>query len=419
MHDQRARLASHVFNDHQSLGKFTFSIMDDFWPRHNAMIRNEVLPLVIQAVGWYVRPLYDKTPARTSFQTGAKYVQEILEEDPSVVQELLRMPLCVFESLHAVMLDKDLLSSSKYIDVLEKLAIFLVAVGLGQSNRRLQDRFQHSGETISRIFNEVLTAVARLSLDYVRLPASDQQLATRIRDDPKYFPYFDNCLGALDGTHIDAHVPTEDQRAFRNRKGRLSQNVLGVCSFDMEFLYVLAGWEGCAHDKQVLQHAVDQKGFVVPPGKYYLGDADYSNSDIVLAPYPGIRYHRKEQTLASLRPENPMELFNLRHASLRNAIDRSFGVLKRRFQMLRTAPQFPIKTQVMLMYALCGLHNFIRQNDVEDEDGFDQEPVDIDEDTSEDNPCWFPFSDDSPAMAERRDQMATGMWRDYQAHSRR
>src|SRR6202007_1862249 len=58
-------------------------------------------------------------------------------------------------------------------------------------------------------------------------------------------------LKILDGTHI----PSSDQARYRNRKGYLSQNVLAVCNFDMQFVYVLAGWEGSAHDGRVLQDA--------------------------------------------------------------------------------------------------------------------------------------------------------------------
>lgn len=49
--------------------------------------------------------------------------------------------------------------------------------------------------------------------------------------------------------------------------------VLVGCNFDMDYLCVLAGWEGSAHDGRVLNDAV-WKDFPVIEGKYYLGDAD-------------------------------------------------------------------------------------------------------------------------------------------------
>ena len=52
----------------------------------------------------------------------------------------------------------------------------------------------------------------------------------------------------LDGTHILACVPFHMQDRFRGRKSITTQNVLAAVDFDLRFTYVLAGWEGSAHD---------------------------------------------------------------------------------------------------------------------------------------------------------------------------
>lgn len=45
-------------------------------------------------------------------------------------------------------------------------------------------------------------------------------------------------------------------------------NVLGVCAPNMQFIYVLPGWEGSAHDVRVLRNALSRPdGFRVPRGK--------------------------------------------------------------------------------------------------------------------------------------------------------
>jgi hypothetical protein len=84
-----------------------------------------------------------------------------------------------------------------------------------------------------------------------------------------------DCIAALDGSHIPAFIPVLEQVPWRNRKGFLLQNVLAACNFNLEFVYILAGWKGSAHDRRVLDDALD-KGFDVPIGKYYLADARYS-----------------------------------------------------------------------------------------------------------------------------------------------
>jgi hypothetical protein len=58
-------------------------------------------------------------------------------------------------------------------------------------------------------------------------------------------------------------------------------------------------------------------------------------------------------------PENPRELFNLRHSSLRVTVGRAWGSLKNRFKIIYNKPFYPYKTQVKLVIACCILHNWI------------------------------------------------------------
>jgi hypothetical protein len=76
-------------------------------------------------------------------------------------------------------------------------------------------------------------------------------------------------VGAIDGTHIHARVPRKMQAAFRGRKHCPTQNVLAAIDFDLKFTYVLAGWEGSAHDATILADALGRHdGLVVPEGNY-------------------------------------------------------------------------------------------------------------------------------------------------------
>ena len=62
-------------------------------------------------------------------------------------------------------------------------------------------------------------------------------------------------------------------------------------------------------------------------------------------------------------PRTPEELFNLRHASARNVIERIFGILKRRFRILYLPPEYDMSVQSRIPAALAALHNFIRHYD--------------------------------------------------------
>ena len=64
-------------------------------------------------------------------------------------------------------------------------------------------------------------------------------------------------------------VSGRDVSSYRNRHGIISQNVLAACNFDLEFMYVLSGWEGSAHDSKILNDALSRRnGLKVPQGIY-------------------------------------------------------------------------------------------------------------------------------------------------------
>lgn len=244
----------------------------------------------------------------------------------------------------------------------------------------------------------------------------------RITHDTKYKEYFKDCIGALDGTHIAAYVPANQAPPYRNRKGYLSQNVLAVCDFNLEFTYVLAGWEGSAHDCRVLEDTIVNGGLRVPSGKYLLADAGYYNTDFALTPYRGVRYHLKEQAAANLRPGNKDELFNLRHSSLRNAIERIFRVYKRRFQCFDSAPEFSLSVQIQLVFALTAIHNWICQHSVEEDMYERQELLGEDrrkEKLEQPELVTVMAKGTSSQMDQMREDMAQKMWDDYLKHTGR
>ncbi|MBA0863271.1 hypothetical protein Goshw_018857, partial [Gossypium schwendimanii] len=51
--------------------------------------------------------------------------------------------------------------------------------------------------------------------------------------------WFKNCLGALEGTHIKITVPKVDKPRYRTQKDDIETNMLGACTPDMQFVYVL------------------------------------------------------------------------------------------------------------------------------------------------------------------------------------
>ena len=76
--------------------------------------------------------------------------------------------------------------------------------------------------------------------------------------------------------------------------------------------------------------------------------AGYPNLPGYLAPYKGERYHLPEWH-RGMEPNTPKEKFNRIHSSVRNVIERSFGVLKMKWQILYKIPRFSMLTQKRLL----------------------------------------------------------------------
>jgi len=90
---------------------------------------------------------------------------------------------------------------------------------------------------------------------YVQLPDADLPTPPKIWKSPKFHPFFDHALGAIDGTHILCKSSAIDCDVTRNHKGVLTQNCLAICSFDLRFTYFLSGWEGSTADSSLFYNA--------------------------------------------------------------------------------------------------------------------------------------------------------------------
>ncbi|CAG8477206.1 7615_t:CDS:2 [Scutellospora calospora] len=60
-----------------------------------------------------------------------------------------------------------------------------------------------------------------------------------------------NVIGAIDGSHIPIHPPSQNGARFVNRKSFHSINLLGIVDFQEHFTYVLIGEAGSVNDAHV------------------------------------------------------------------------------------------------------------------------------------------------------------------------
>jgi hypothetical protein len=161
----------------------------------------------------------------------------------------------MFHSLHNLLVESYGLKSNSKSASIEALGMFLWMVGAPQSVRQADDRFERSLGTVHSMFHRVLKSVVKLAADIIR--PNDPNFSTmqdRLRN-PRFYPYFKDCIGAIDGTHVPCVVPSDKFVQHLCCKGMTTQNILAVCDFDMRFTFVLADWPGSVHDMRVFNDA--------------------------------------------------------------------------------------------------------------------------------------------------------------------
>ncbi|XP_052722993.1 uncharacterized protein LOC128193494 [Vigna angularis] len=311
--------------------------------------------------------------------------------------DIIRMSPEAFINLCERLRSTELVNDTIRSTVEQQVAQFLHIIGHNVKNRSVAFFFHRSGSTVSKQFHNVLDAILTLEAEFLIQPSGNE-----------------DCLGAIDGTHVRVKVPRCDAPRFRGRKDWPTHNVFAACDFDMKFTYVLAGWEGTASDSRILKNALDRDDpLVIPQGKCYLGDAGFMLKTTVLTPYRGVRYHLKEYTRRG--SQNARELFNHRHSSLRNVIERTFRVLKKRFPIIAsgTEPHYGLDTMTYIILACCILHNFLRG--VDNDDSLLNEVDNELNEREEHNVSSSQVREDDHRIGSGiRDSIAEHMWRDYQ-----
>ena len=208
----------------------------------------------------------NKAEYRIATESGYEWVMKTLGNTTSCYN-MFRMSQDLFLRLHSLLVESYGLKSTRRMCSMEALGLFLWICGAPQSLRQVEDRFTRSLETICRKFDKVLESVNKLAVDVIKPKDPEFENMHRRLQSPRFTPFFDNCIGAIDGTHIPVVVPSNKVVQHMGRHGYTSQNVMAICDFDMRFTFVVAGWPGSVHDMRVFKDAIDKFGdkFPHPP----------------------------------------------------------------------------------------------------------------------------------------------------------
>ncbi|KAL2901355.1 DNA-directed RNA polymerase subunit beta' [Bienertia sinuspersici] len=202
----------------------------------------------------------------------------------------------MFVALINMMVERNILSDGRYVEVSEQLGICL---------------FKHSQSTICLYFHEVLDALIALSFDIIRPHHDLAKMSAEVVNSSKYWPYF---------KVLHSITPRELK--------------LAAFSFDRIYKFLNVGWEGSAYDVTVWKDSLTQAkyGFPHPLEEVQLITCrDILSGRLGISKYcwnfssifePGVRFQVPE--FKNVPPQGIKEHFNFLQSSLRMKIVCSF-----------------------------------------------------------------------------------------------
>ena len=183
---------------------------------------------------------------------------------------------------------------------------------------------------------------------------------------------FPNCVGAVDGKHVQIQCPPNSGSLYYNYKGWFSINLMALVDGTYRFIIVDIGQYGSNADGGVFRRSEMGLRFFnnelgLPPPKELphaphlgklphciVGDEAFPLHTNLMRPYPrpkkGVRL-QKEQLI-----------FNYRLCRARRCVENAFGILAQRFRLFNRRIQMKPENVVRIVKACTVLHNYLRDN---------------------------------------------------------
>ena len=164
--------------------------------------------LVVLLLAMYHNSHFDKNTRARGTETPHEFVIRH-QSDPVYCHTMFRMSSPLFYQLHELLVNSYGLQSTKNSTTIEALGMFLWMVGAPQPVRQAMTIFGRSLDTVHRNFSKVLEAVVKLAVDNIK-PVDPQFSIIHPRLlQCRFYPHFNDCIGAIDDTHIEVIVPTD------------------------------------------------------------------------------------------------------------------------------------------------------------------------------------------------------------------
>ena len=293
-------------------------------------------------------------------------------------QENFRMSKLTFAKLCDELkphLTKTETNMRKPLDVETQVAVTLYYLADEGRYRKVANAFGISSSTVSCIVRCVTKTIStKLGLKYIKLPSTVQEVEELVSGYKKCHG-FPQCIGAIDGTHINIQQPNENYTDYINRKGKYSINVQALCDYKYCFTDVVVKWPGSVHDARIFANSNLNRSLrdnIIPSCPKVIVEGEAAVPICILGDpaYPLLPYVMKEFPAGGSTVSE--QFFGYRMSSARMTIECAFGRLKGRFGALRRPMDIKLSDLPTVIHSCFVLHNICELNREQVPDGLVQ-----------------------------------------------
>lgn len=119
---------------------------------------------------------------------------------------------------------------------------------------------------------------------YIKIPSPSYLLAIKISKNYKYIFYCDDYWKVIDNIYFFIYIIEHKYCFYQNWKRLLSQDILTIYNFNIQFWFILPGLKSSAKNYNILKDIIDRKKLVILNEIYWFTNIRYSNLNHLLIP---------------------------------------------------------------------------------------------------------------------------------------
>ena len=173
---------------------------------------------------------------------------------------------------------------------------------------------------------------------------------------------FPNCIGSMDGKHIEIKQPKNSGSYYYNYKGRFSILLLALVDVNYKFIYADVGCNGRIGDGGVFRNSILSKAISTNllniPGPRTLDDGETEAPFVIVADdaFPLMENLMKPYPFRGLSKKQWIYNYHLGRA--RRIVEKVFGILANHFRIFLSPILLSPENVEILTLACCTLHGF-------------------------------------------------------------